>query len=377
MEAAIFRAMYGGVRQPLSSCPSGNCTWTNITTLGVCGECEGITHHIETLCWDNSSYCEYSMPGNLTLTGSNGDPSGTHGCEPNKFGMTRWNSSARVLGVGADFDSAPLPGTEAILVSFESVQLLASLDAPIGSRCTFTFCTKNYAGIDLTDGILGSSTPMETSLLLDYFAVEELEGFKVFQYMYSSSPDSDGSTPSIYYKVPQDVYLQTEIYLQNMFSTGWTSCGRSSLYNHPSSDATTTAPNIGRQLAAATNLSETIQAITDSMTEVVRTNPASTTQAGISYVERTFIEIQWGYLVYPIALVLLALVVLVAVIKETKRQGVIAWKSSALALLFHELGGWELPKRRIRDVKDLDGVAERLRGRLSERGHISSFTKEG
>ena len=367
MEAAIFREMYGGTRQPISSCPSGNCTWTNITTLGACSECQDITDQIETNC-TGPFYCEYLMPGNLTLIGSNDDLTGTHVTKSNKAGMTRWNSSASIMDIGAGPLSTPISGTRAVLVSFESVQLLASLDAPKGSRCTFTFCIKNYAEIKLTDGVFGSSTPRETSLLLDYWA-------DVFQYMYSSSPDSDGSTPSIYYRVRQKDYLQIQIYLHDMFSTGWTEYGRSTLYNHVFKDATPTAPNIGRQLATGKNLSQTVQSITDCMTEVIRTNPASTTHAGISYVERTFIKIRWGYLVYPIALVLLALVVLVAVIKETRRQGAIAWKSSALALLFHELRGWGLPKRTVRDVKDLDTVAGRMRGRLSKRGHISAFTK--
>ena len=200
MEAAIFREMYGGTRQPISSCPSGNCTWANITTLGVCSDCQDITDQIETKCW-GAFYCKYSMPGNFTLVGSNDDWTGTHITKSNKAGMTRWISSAGIMDIGAGPDSAPTSGTRAVLISFESVQLLASLDAPKGSRCTFTFCIKNYAEINHTDGVLGSSIPRETSLLLDDWAFDKLEGLDVFQYMYSSSPDSDGSTPSIYYKV--------------------------------------------------------------------------------------------------------------------------------------------------------------------------------
>lgn len=65
----------------------------------------------------------------------------------------------------------------------------------------------------------------------------------------------------------------------------------------------------------------------------------------------------------------MTLVVLVVMIVQTQKRGVVPWKSSALALLFHGLEGWKGgPGSRAENMGDLERVARRMRGRLAGDG---------
>lgn len=76
MQAAILEGLYNGTRQPFVSCPTGNCTWTEFTTLGVWATCGDVGNQTETQYPgrtedNNRKYeCNYSIPDyNVPLTG--------------------------------------------------------------------------------------------------------------------------------------------------------------------------------------------------------------------------------------------------------------------------------------------------------------------
>ncbi|KAL8768246.1 MAG: hypothetical protein Q9209_005476 [Squamulea sp. 1 TL-2023] len=363
---AFLRGLYSGMGQPIFSCPARNCTWTDLTTLGICGECDDITSQIKIDCpgWYTSpdkleSYlCKYTMPSNNTLDGWLMSPAPAH---------TMWNSSA----VQKDMSS-----TDATFTQVEAIQLsdvitaangIRVLPSPKGTRCTFAFCTKTYTQIDVTSGVLSISAPEEDVLTLGTRSNESCDpstcGTPLYQYLIPQSPVSRDDTQSNYrINYADREYITT--FITNMFGTGWGDLGLSDTTQY------------GRPLAYSRDLNQTIKSIAASMTEVIRTGPNSTSNVGVSYVERTFIEIRWGYLAYPIVLVLLTMVVLVAVILKTRRHGGTVWKNSALALLFHELKGWEMPARKITNVQELDQKAAGMRGSLVDGGGISGFTKK-
>ena len=367
MLAAFLRGLYSGVAQPGFSCPSGNCTWTDLTTLGICGECEDITNQIKIKCpgWytprNSPDYylCKYTMPSNHTLEGWLMTPAPAH---------TMWNSSAMQMDMSSSMD-ATFAQIEAIQLSdvitaADGTQVLPS---PKASRCTFAFCTKTYTQIDVTNGVLSMSTPEESILMLGNRSNESCIPSKcttpIYQNMVSQPLVSHNYSRWNYSINYADREYIAE-FLTSMFDTGWGDLGLSDVTQY------------GRPLAYSQNLDQTIKSIAASMTEVIRTGPNSTSEVGISYVERTFIVIRWSYLAYPIALVLLTMVVLIAVIIKTRRHGVIAWKNSALALVFHELRGWEMPPRKIMNVQELDRAAVRMKGVLVDGGDISAFTKK-
>ena len=382
MQAAILEGLYNGTGQPLISCPTGNCTWTDLTTLGVCGMCEDITSQVETKCpgrtiENNGQYeCDYAMPLNVSLKGYIYTLGGS-----GISSQTTWNSS------GADYailKADPTPKTPAILQMFEAIQLPLpgllgdDIPPPKASRCSFALCAKTYAQVNVTNGIPRSSVPTEDLLLLDNVSNRSscpTCDVEIFQNMVRNSSTSDGSDQAKFSINVAD-YQNIQSYLQEMFSTGWDSIGGSTRATSNDSAMTPTAPDVGRELASASDLNATIRAIAESMTESIRTSPNSTSQPGQSYNEKTFIEVQWGWLAFPIALMLLTLILLVAVIVETQRRGAVTWKSSGLALLFHELDGWNLPGSHTTNSQLLDRTAGKMRGRLSDGRDRLAFVKE-
>jgi len=381
MQAAILEGLYNGTGQPLLSCPTGNCTWTDLTTLGVCGSCEDITPQIKRNCpgrtlENNGQYeCDYALPLNQTLKGYIHSYGGS-----GIFSQTRWNSSAADLGIlGSDTP----PGSPALLEVFEAIQLQASetdgLPPPKGSRCTLFFCKKTYAEANVTNGIPSMSVPEEDGLLLDHSSNRSICptcGIEIFQDMIRNSSATGGTNQSKFSVNIAD-YANIQAYLQEMFSTGWDDIGGSTrALSNDGTPVTPTAPDVGRELANAQDLNQTIGAIADSMTEYIRTSPNSTSQVGKSYIEKTFIEVRWGWLAFPIAFIFLTLILLVAVIVETQRRGAVAWKSSALAMLFYKLDGWEIPERGIVNTQELDRIASQMRGRLLDGGDHPAFIKE-
>lgn len=99
------------------------------------------------------------------------------------------------------------------------------------------------------------------------------------------------SLPEYVFAINLMDYANIQAYLREMFSTGWDHLLGSTRYNYDDdhidgSVSVPTAPDVGRELAKAASLSQTIRAITDSMTESIRTNPNSTAQPGLSYVNQ-------------------------------------------------------------------------------------------
>lgn len=374
MQGAILAGLYNGSNQLSLSCPTGNCTWTGLTTLGLCSGCDDISHEIKTDCpgrteKNNGQYqCDYAMPLNLTLNGWFYSYGGS-----GIYSQTRWNSSTAPLDI---LNSDPDTQAPAVLSMFEAVQLpegslIHILPPPTGFRCTILFCTKKYHEINVTNGIPTVSKPEEEALMLSHVSKADCGpqcGPEVFMNMIPNSSITANTTrnPENNFTINIADYANIQAYLSELFSTGWYELG-SSIPSTTKNEGTVarTAPDIGRELANTANLSQTIRAITDSMTESIRTNPNSTAQPGLAYVERPVIRIRWGWLAYPLTLMFITLVILAIVIMQTQQRRMVPWKSSALVLLFYGLEGWgEEVRSRVENQRDLEEVAGRMEGKL-------------
>ncbi|SLM34292.1 hypothetical protein LPUS_03036 [Lasallia pustulata] len=142
--------------------------------------------------------------------------------------------------------------------------------------------------------------------------------------------------------------------------------------------------NLGRM--SIDSVSAIFSNISDSMTAYIRQSNSSDGHTlfnddqaapapGHVWQTETCIEVRWGYLAFPIALVLLTMIFLVAVIMETSHhQEADAWKSSALALLFHGLDPRtrDLQGAGMESMKEMETAAKGMRVRLrrGERGLV-------
>ncbi|KAN0108652.1 Protein of unknown function (DUF3176) domain containing protein [Hyaloscypha variabilis] len=74
------------------------------------------------------------------------------------------------------------------------------------------------------------------------------------------------------------------------------------------------------------------------LTNNLRTGTGSTTVEGTEYYLQTYLLVRWDWLIFPVVLIVAALILLIATIIQSKRRGTGVWKASSLASL-SALGG--------------------------------------
>jgi hypothetical protein len=105
----------------------------------------------------------------------------------------------------------------------------------------------------------------------------------------------------------------------------------------------TSATALGQLLYSVNRgyLSQDLEAVATSTTNMVRQSVNTTAVAGTVWTTEVYIHVNWAWLVYPVALLLLAILFLVGTMVSSARGSRAVWKSSSLALLLHGLTGWE------------------------------------
>jgi hypothetical protein len=81
---------------------------------------------------------------------------------------------------------------------------------------------------------------------------------------------------------------------------------------------------------------------------------------GISYELQAHIQIQWEWLSFPAAMLVLTFLFFLLIVVQSARSSVPVWKSSPLALLFHGLKLSSIEPSRL--VTDIGGMEQRARG---------------
>ncbi|KAL8691957.1 MAG: hypothetical protein Q9218_002919 [Villophora microphyllina] len=390
MQAAMLLGLYNGTTPTLISCNSGNCTWNSATTLGVCGGCTDISAVVKTYCppipalGNGASTCNYTLNHGASLQGTT-QLLGATGL----VGRTRWNATSASSGGSASVLDAL--GGDPTLVVFQGIQIPAADPAshtitqpPIKAfECGFSVCAKTYSEIRVTNGVVHLPNIEETNLIFDPTdnlclgdrpTGECLNGRNYFNLIRKSSEATSSNETSTKYRFNMVDFYNIAHYLEEMFSTGWTDYAKTTRQSKGAPQAT--APDVGRELANSPDLNKTIIAIAASMTEAMRTGPNSTEYHGQVYIQKTIVRIRWAWLAYPIILTLMSMILLVLVILQTRQHDIVAWKSSSLALLLHNLSGWEMPDHVTRDKSEVKRIAKRLRVRFDDDGNRPAFVKE-
>ncbi|KAH8674232.1 hypothetical protein BX600DRAFT_509418 [Xylariales sp. PMI_506] len=366
-QAPIYQGAYSSIPQVQPGCVSGNCTFPEFKTVAMCSECK-----------DVSGTLNYTGPSNDTALDGNGDlcrgtwslPSGLN----ITFGSLRVAAMAPTNSTTTvDFET-PFPYSTNLL-AFPSLDTLDTCNGatpaqqPLALQCSLYPCIRTYSSkvsqTNLTESIIHeepfdtskdgdnlifdvsmefSATPMPCLLDGDYYNASH----------FVAGNQSNTSIPTYgLLENNQTAYLPRECYfgvsgslgLVQFFQTyllGYFDTGI--LYNSKPSW-------LGGLYSDTTNSNVTIDTfnslwggIADSMTAKMR-NTADllnvTNIAGKEAHNETCISVQWQWLIFPIALVIMSMLFLVATIIESARQQRLSqiqiWKSSPQALLFSGL----------------------------------------
>lgn len=321
MQAAVLSGIYGLSSDPPFSCPSGNCTWPAMSTLGVCSSCQNVTAATNTMCHSGTTaaikfYCTETTPGGLSFNISSGI-SASPG--------VNWDTTLNATGVSEA--SAANPETANILARF------AVSKEPIGSagrvdECQIKWCVRTYTGFNVSSGTVHAGQVSTHDL--EYFNMSSSR-LEKRQWGKVQINFRDGSSDDLYPVNSNDV-SSTGSMLAKLFTTDLTGG-----VSQPAGFGTSVKVDIARALYDTANVTDMVANMTQSMTNFIQ-SANGTTLFGEAWQNETFVEVHWPWFILPAALVFLAAVLLLVSMVVNHRQpkdDARLWKSSMLPLLFH------------------------------------------
>jgi len=352
-----YTMMYQDTQTQLSiaDCPSGNCTWRHIQTLGVCSKCADITSGI----YDDTYNGIYTLYGTTVEM-------------DRKAGLVK--SWADTLYP----DSSVLPGVGPLIAHVTTMARANTSVFPTGIDCALYWCVKDQSNVimtnwDITDAVDTNWTDPSTSAHTTYKQTTDIQLTPPTCYDKNARPISDTT------KCTKTISSHSQIALQNYFigeSTGFTGMATQNL--------TTGGWNVGSEVMQliyttalnsvdlATDMGIIMNHIGLLMTSNIRqTKPQNGYAGSLGEVWwwTTLYHIRWGYMVLPTLLVVASVLFLIVTI--IKSWGHEKWKSSVLPLLFHPLADEIRPGVAPHKMSELKAIAENREVRL-QRSHLGS-----
>lgn len=392
MKAAIYNTLLnGGVTESSLkfNCPTGNCTFDPITTLGFCSTCQDLTATVSSDC---SNTCD---DGNVNDTFPCSDPHKVPpsklpngrtdfsiNCsyhrltpeeddrrDPNMFGLSLntklscenyespgsttppKKSSARVrstnmttatLEAGSTFLGVPAPMIAfARAIANDTLPGLAIKANVTG--CALSMCVQTL-NTTVRNGILRQTV---TSTWRNDSSNQSAGGVWLTPPTGRNSTKPTGDS-SFYIDGTSQVALTT--FLHTILTTNVTTT-----YVPPelSNDIPIPPPieyatDIAEALWITDDLGALMSNLADRMTDTLR-GLSRESVSGTAYELQPRVAVNWGWLILPITLVLLSCVLLIIVIVSSHMHHTAAWKSNSLATLFH---GLSTPKDDIAHVAE-------------------------
>jgi hypothetical protein len=115
------------------------------------------------------------------------------------------------------------------------------------------------------------------------------------------------------------------------------------------------------------DIPEVFDNLAASMTEQLRTRPGAIAE-GVIIVNEVFVRIEWIWLILPLGITLTAALFLLATYIDSKIRGCVPWKSSSVALLYHEVikrkHGQAVLRSDMRDLSEMERAAKDTKAML-------------
>lgn len=421
LKNAVLTPILNATKEPNLPCGFERCEWPTINTLGVCSSCIDLTHTIVSECTGQL------LAGSPNMAVVNDDGSETPITETtfdidcnytlpkskNTFNFAyreqKWNTSSAqrtytVWTSAWETDSLPwLPtakglnfrSRQAILSNFTYLQFDKNLnysqyqdvsgrlisDPPVkkAMQCALQLCAKTFEKPYFGNFTAGALTGPQVGLNMSTNSTILDDNSTIFLGL-----EPESITPrltNVTFHINNCDFWNLMVFMRSFF----TGAIDTTEFFKGSKDADF-GPENGQQWSAATNgtalssfddMPALMQKIADSMTEEFRT---SSTQSlpigGVALQSEVIIAINWNWLALPISVTIFTFFLLLAVIRVNNKSGISAWKSSSLALLFHELDGWEDNKNMIFDGPDkVEARAKEMRAQVTYQDDLLRFSK--
>lgn len=406
MQAAILAPIWNATPAPSLPCSFERCNWPTLTTLGVCSSCEDLTDTVVPTCVVNPDEtfklidCNYTVPSqDATFNAVFGITGGASVRTPYS---TIWNSIAGDQWQTTLYDawnSRKVPSfTEsrrAVLSNFTFVKFPPNITAydyvkaddtlrtvpPVSQamHCTLELCARTFTTPYYANFSAAPLVGPRTALVTTRDGTTEGNAANAF---IGLEPASPGQLPEeTKFRINYCNYKDIAKYLVDLFTTSMSTTGVVGTTNDSSTSGTNQqirqriTPRLGLAFSQFDNIAELMDEVANSMTEAFRTSANNTVLDGVAMSSVTYIEITWPPLILPISLVLMTFTMLIVMIIRNNQRGMPIWKSSSLALLFHELSGWDSSKTTATGPEEVEERADSMRTRVTNGGGKLLFSK--
>ncbi|KAI1479586.1 hypothetical protein F4774DRAFT_381431 [Daldinia eschscholtzii] len=360
MQAATMMGALGQMSGPPYVCPTGNCTYPTVSTLGIRSICKDVTAGTKMNCpaWPT----ELNVNSNCTITTPIGDDiTIRYAMRGSRTQQFLWGNIFTTTPRQYPIGYQPPP---AILFEFSAWNSTGTPGGVNGStvhECTIELCERTYADLKVTRGERNTPTITTSALQFSHYDIDEMS------YHFGAKGTKDGVDVNYTISLADMSAMGTT--LLTMFST--------SLYPNTTSSGQEGQPGTPTQgldfaniLYLSGNLPELVDHMTDEMTNYMRNiNATAVTHVpGEALQQETYIDVHWPWFALPAGLVFLSAMLLLTTIVVNSRRDVKIWKSSVLPFLLHPLHGDDdvIEGGKMEKISRMEDKAEATRLKLGD-----------
>ncbi|KAJ5062649.1 hypothetical protein J3E74DRAFT_472889 [Bipolaris maydis] len=395
-------------------CPTGRCEWPSYETLAVCSACEDVSHLLEYAClttkmdWIRNAKgpnLNISTPRDTAcgyfLNATSDDPVLMSGFRVSNLTdpVPGETLLMRTLPLVTNMFRQPLYGSATI--NFEHIQyrildaiIVSSVDGtadsvyekkrPVAQECMMTWCVKtlrsSYQDGDYREEVQGvfiNTTKAEFPWLAknDFASRSTYQEFQANIVIQPPSVTGNKTT----FGVSNETFFDLAIILDEIFPSMITVAEPTApkfikIMTSRQDNAFWRSVTFSPWLAP-NNVAAHLERMAQAITNVIRSDTDSNDLIpGISLARETYVVVQWGWLAFPLAMLILSIVFLVSTIRKTSSGGyedLGTWKTSAMPALMYSL-----PK----DIQE--GVVSTtrsrvMRGKRASKVRIRLLPKQG
>jgi hypothetical protein len=359
------------------SCPSSRCTWPEYDTLATCSSCVDVSQdlNITYACLNTTIDWSAEWQGPLTevpypigmvcghflnvtsttpvlLSGYIMRENGTR----NKTGeallmrtipLSDMDTKEPFYGTGSfSFKDIRYPITDGLIASAANgLDSVYRHEPPVVHECILSWCVHRMKS-SYEWGVYSESID---ATFLNLAADPVPWPWTVIDDLYTYGPNITLEVPAvnssdinITYSVWNETAFQIMVIWDDFFPASYTAANKDlkpilRFKNYP--DGPSTRFLDFNPWLAPNNVTRHMERLASALTNVIRSNPKSNEMLiGEAYNEEKFVHINWSWLIFPILLLVLSLVFLVAtIVKTSKDTDTGIWKTSAMPALIYSL----------------------------------------
>jgi hypothetical protein len=388
MKGNIWAALYaidpnGNWATASYFCSTGNCTWSNYNSLGVCARCSDLTSKLTKSCTPEPGIdpvgvtgCDVSLPNGFSLGGD----------EKSRYNIMAMNTSLQPL-VYTNY-SSPI----AIIQSITAYDtFFVNSSTPINaSECALVPCVLSYDNASVYQSPSFEKFGFNEGLFLEYaqniwdnYTIDNSLPFPQNATTINIPANASLNYPTKY-SISPDAYLALKYYTEALLS-GFVSTNGNDTLSYQSdgrvqkvrADSQDAMQAIYQPISCQDVYGNPIQDwnmcsitfLSIGMTTVIRDNSfdlATNPVAGITYANQPTVIVAWLWTIPIVGLWLISVILLIGTVRKTSRSKARTWRSSTLALVFLGFGNRELQSLEGYELteKGLQKKAEKLQVQL-------------